>query len=287
MLPATGIVLLLVAPIVVFIARRPGDPLSWVPALSPLDPPALVAHFAGSIPLAVVSLVLLAVSATFALRTLREHGRSAQAWRQGLLWLWLTLPPLLTAVVSLAHPLWVPRYLIVSLPPFLALVVIGLTRLRQPARAGTLLLLAALAVIALSTYYLPRDKNGEDWRAATAHVYSRLQPNDVIWFAASGRPPFAYYAWKQARPPVADLSLAPGGQSGRIHAAQVPTAQITARLDGHDRVWVVLRDRRGRADDATVARRLEVLRRAGFSGDDVRAFGTAIEVQLWSRDDAR
>jgi mannosyltransferase len=287
-LPAAAAVLVLEAPIAVFVARRPGDPLSWVPALSARDLPALLAHFAGSIPLAVAAVVPLAAAASLAVGTLREQGRSPAAWRHGMLWLWLTLPPLVTAVVSLAHPVWVARYLIVSLPAFVGLAAIGLVRLRRPLNVATAALLAVLTLTALVSYYLSSAKNGEDWRSASRYVYGRLQPHDAIWFAPGpGRAPFTYYSWAQDRPPVADLTLAPGGQDGRIHAREIPRTAVRARLLDHVRIWVVRRHEQGGADEPATTRRLAELTRQGFHEVEAGAFGAAVEVQLWSRDSAR
>jgi mannosyltransferase len=282
--PATGLVLLLDLPIALFIARRPGDPLSWVAPLSLRDPPALAAQFAGSIPLAVASLPLLAIAGHLAVRRLRERGRSPATWQHGLLWLWLALPPLVTLVASLAHPLWVPRYLIVSLPAFVALCAIGLARLRGRFRAGVIGLLAGLTLVALAGGYAPDTTNGENWRAASGQVLSRLQARDAVWFVGGdGRAPFAYYAWSAGLPPVADLTLAPAGAGGRIHARELSRALVRAKLAGQERVWLVIRHRRDPAADAGNAWTLTALTQAGFREDEAVSFGSAVEVQSWSR----
>jgi mannosyltransferase len=228
--------------------------------------------------------VLLALAGQVAVRRLRERGRSPATWQQGLLWLWLTLPPLVTLVASLAHPLWVPRYLIVSLPAFVALCAIGLDRLRGRVRAGAIGLLTALTLVALAVSYAPDTTNDENWRAASGHVRSRLQPRDAVWFAGGdGRAPFAYYAWSAGLPPVADLTLAPGGAAGRIHAREVSRALVRAKLAGQERVWLVLRHRHDRAAEAGDAWTVTALTQAGFREDEAMAFGSAVEVQSWSR----
>jgi mannosyltransferase len=283
-LPAATAVLTLDTPIAVFVARRSGDPLSWVPALSVREPPALLAHFAGSLPLAVLFLVPLAGAAGITVRAFREPDTSPARWRQGFLWLWLVIPPLVTAVVSLAVPVWVARYLIVSLPAFLALSAVGLGRMRPRLRTGALVILTALTLTALAFSYAPLTKNGEDWRAASADVYGRLQPDDLIWFApGNNRAPFAYYVWRYDRPPAADLTLAAGGQRGRMHARELSAAEVRARLNDHVRVWVVRRNQRGGAGGAATTRRLHDLAREGFREEEARSFGTSVEVQLWLR----
>jgi mannosyltransferase len=285
-LPPTGLVVVLDLPIALFIARRQGDPLSWVPSLSLRNPPGLVAQFAGSVPLAVASLALLAGAAFVGVRTLRRRGRSLATWQQGLLWLWLALPPVVTLAASLVHPLWVARYLIVSLPAFLALCAIGLSRLRGRLGAGAVALLAGLTLVALGSFYVPETTNGENWRAATAEVQGRLQPRDAVWFVAGdGRAPFAYYTWSRTGPSLVDLTLAPGGTRGRIHARELPRALVLARLSTQERVWLVQRHRRDGADEERNSAPPSALAAAGFHEDETRAFGSAVEVQLWSRDD--
>jgi hypothetical protein len=206
-------------------------------------------------------------------------------WQQGLLWLWLALPPLVTLVASLVEPLWVARYLIVSLPAFLALCAIGLSRLRGRLRTGAIAVLAGLTLVALGSYYVPDMTNGENWRAASAHLRGRLQPRDAVWFVAGdGRAPFAYYTWSRGEPPVVDLALAPDGTRGRIHARELPRALVLARLSTQGRVWLVQRHRRDGAAEQRNTWSRSALTRGGFHRDDSRSFGPTVEVQLWSRE---
>ena len=99
-------------------------------------------------------------------------------------------------------------------------------------------------------------------------------------------PPFAYFTWSRGGPSVVDLTLAPGGTRGRIHAQELPRALVLARLapQEQERVWLVQRHRRDGADEERNTRARSALTCAGFHEDETGAFGPAVEVQLWSRD---
>jgi hypothetical protein len=108
---------------------------------------------------------------------------------------------------------------------------------------------------------------------------------DAVWFVAGdGRAPFAYYTWSRGGPSVVDLTLAPDGTSGRIHARELPRALVLARLSKQEPVWLVQRHRRDGAAEERNTWPRSALTRAGLHEDETRAFGSAVEVQLWSRD---
>lgn len=96
--------------------------------------------------------------------------------------LWL-LPILAFWVITLAVPLFQPRYLIMSLAPYLIMAGLGLLALK---RFHIVLLAAALAALALPTVAALWNVNysteaqKEDWRGAMVYVQDHLRQFDAI-----------------------------------------------------------------------------------------------------------
>jgi len=96
-------------------------------------------------------------------------------------------------VVSQFRPIYHEKYLLFLMPPLFVLIAWAIMRARNTC-AGTVLLVALLALTgsALVVYYTEPD--GEQWREATAYVRAAYQPGDLIIVSPGfyGRP-FSYY----------------------------------------------------------------------------------------------
>ena len=123
--------------------------------------------------------VLPALAATMAL--LAALGlwrlRPARADALVLLIIWLGLPAAL-GVVSLVHPVLLPRYLLWSAPPFFVLAGLGIETLPPPARLAALPAAAAMLLLNLAPYYHAETK--PRWDLAAAHLAARATAGDVI-----------------------------------------------------------------------------------------------------------
>jgi hypothetical protein len=122
----------------------------------------------------------------------------ARTWRWRiliLLALWLVLPLIEIYLLSLAVPLFLDRYVIWVMPPFLALLacgVVALARLWRPLGLVTLGAIIALNLIGLA------GQTGQpikaDFRAAAQFVMAHQRPGDVLVFQIPyNRYTFSYY----------------------------------------------------------------------------------------------
>jgi len=218
--------------------------IAWVPGPTPKSVFLLFEHFAGhSIPL----LVLLSFAVIFAfrsgIRSRRDFPGSRAMWSHLFLALWLFLPILGALLVSLWKPVFVPRFLLVSLPPFLLAAGAGLAEIRRPLlRGSALALIAFFSIFALAGYYQARKA---DWRAATNLVLSEVRPGDsVLFYEASGRLFFDFYRGKTRLGENSLINAYParygmedflrGGEEG-------PTPeQLRSIGENSRRVWLVL-----------------------------------------------
>jgi mannosyltransferase len=151
-------------------------------------------------------------------------------------------PTLLIWLVSQAKPLFVPRFLIWVLAPFILLLVLGFERLPGPRALaiGTAILLVASWVITDGGYI--RDIKSEDPRSATAFVQRRAAVGDVILFEPSwARVVYQHYLVNGRNSP-ADVALAPHGSLedvGDIVARERSAGDVRSAVEQASRVWVV------------------------------------------------
>ena len=89
--------------------------------------------------------------------------------------------PVLTALVSIAEPLFMPRYVLWSTGPFLVLVGAGIGALPRRLGLAAAGLIGAAAVVNLLPYYHTETK--PRWEVAAKVLTERLRPGDVLLVA--------------------------------------------------------------------------------------------------------
>jgi hypothetical protein len=150
--------------------------------------------------LLIVAVNLIAVVPILAFgRDLIRRGRSPELWPLAVIVLWGVIPVLGSFVLSFAFPMFLPRYLIVSVPAIALLTAVGLLRL--PSRllsVGAFATICAVAVAGLGNVLSDRN---EDFRGATAYIQEHATPTDgLIVFRAGGASAYAYYAERDPNP---------------------------------------------------------------------------------------
>jgi len=105
---------------------------------------------------------------------------SLEIWPSYSLAMLMTVVPIAALLVlGQWSAVWVPRYLLLFLPPFLLLLALGIGAMRQSSiAAGAVLLLLALSLYASSGIYGTPQK--EQWRDVAAHIERRLGAQDLI-----------------------------------------------------------------------------------------------------------
>lgn len=123
-------------------------------------------------------------------------GAGAAGLRVSLLLIWLVLPPLMIYGVSLGMPIFTERYLIWTMPAFLALVALGVIALGRVWRPLGPLLLGVIVVLSVSGDISQAGSPiKSDFRAAAQYVTQRMQPGDrLIYQIPYIRYTFTYYA---------------------------------------------------------------------------------------------
>jgi hypothetical protein len=158
----------------------------------------------------------------------KAASRTENGW---LLSLWALAPPLLAFGISFRLPMYVDRYISLSLPPFLLLIALGLVQMRshklvQMAIAGVVL--AAMLGGVGRVYYDTAVYDRADWRGLGAYLEENSGPGDVIalWKYQTLLALFFYY---QGSAPLEPVIIGP----------QVVLPTLPAEVSSH-KTWLVL-----------------------------------------------
>jgi mannosyltransferase len=218
-----------------------------------------------------VYLILCFVALGFAAtRSLRAKS-SSKIWRYAFLVTWLLVPVMCAFAASfLLRPIFVARYLIICLPPFVLLAATSLSSIsRRWIFAVTLVILLILSGRSLLRWYVDYQK--ENWRDATAFILSEAQSGDaVLFYAYFVRYSFEYYLGRSGAPnDFLRLMELASEQSD-------PDLELLEHLpDQHTRVWLVLshdqnprlgRDVQSRLIQSSLERKYTVIQEQGFKG---------------------
>lgn len=178
------------------------------------------------------------------------------------------LPPLLLLTISLAKPLWMPRYVMWSAVPFFVLAGLGIARLPGPRLQFTAAaVMGLLAAVNLGPYYHAETK--PRWDLAARDLMQAVEPGDMVLVPDRG--PIV----------IMDFFL---GREGRSIPAGIWTRDVfaaAAHLQKGGRVWVVS----GKVGQADHTPRKSFDRITGPLGEPVRtiAEGDLITLKLYDR----
>jgi mannosyltransferase len=204
----------------------------------------------------------LAALAAAGLGFWRTWQRTRQDRNRGTLLLitWLAVPIALPALISLGgHPVYNARYAIAASLPFLLFVAAGLYELGDRPRVvlgGILVVAMGAATFANLSWLGPVRPLKHQWREAAAFVEAVRRPEDLILFDADhNETAYAHYAGpSRARGGQPErlrvMPPPPGAPAGHLFAAahaDDPSADVTAAVNAHDRVWMILSDPAPRA----------------------------------------
>lgn len=240
LLPGFAVMGILLAPLILFVLGRNGDQINWIPRPTVGNFVHSVRSLTGeSRGLLLGYAILVAVALAVAYRERRHRDR----WPWVLLVASVAVPVVGSFVVSYAKPIFISRYLIVSLPGLVVLAAAGIVRFR-PRALGALALAAVLILSSRTLRYWYADYKKEDWRSATSFVLERTQPGDAAVFYRPGvRIPFDYYVTRNDRAYPLD-PLFPQARYGRfdlrrdrVRVPDLRALSVSERLA--QRVWLV------------------------------------------------
>jgi mannosyltransferase len=245
-----------VAPLLIFVAKTGAGPIKWIQRPGLRDLATFYEQLAGGTWLVLAAYVVACGVAIAPFRKqLLARSQSWETWRCQFLLLWLLFPVALTALLSLARPVFLGRYMIFCLPAFVTLAAAGLARLRYAwLSTVTVIAMLLLAWQGVSFVYAhdfdnERDASGQ----AVNFILDQNEAGDgIIFHIADTRIAYEFFrslrAGENTASPSFTAQLGPEilfprhgtGLEYRDFTGK-PTAEFVRSLAAnHRRVWVML-----------------------------------------------
>lgn len=242
---AAAVVAVLASPLALFSLLRDEGQVELIPGVTPYRVVSVLGALSGgTIATLLVACALAAVAIAAAVRSRGERCPYA------LVLAWLAVPLVGAALLSLAKPLFLARYLIVMLPPLAILVALGVRALRPRWAVAAVAVALAANLHALAGWYPGEEKEGLDFRSAAAQIAEEGSPRDgIAFYRPSRRLPVEYYLRREdalagAPTPVfptaawGDFDLI-GDYERRVPQSTSWAAFVAPAASRHQRIWLV------------------------------------------------
>jgi len=243
-----------VLPLLAFVGKTGAGPIRWIPKPSAHTLLDYWEHLAGNDGLPLLLLYSAACLAAILPLRGRLFGLAADwdVWRIRFLLIWLFFPVVLTVLLSLARPVFLPRYFIFCLPALIILAAAGVASLRKTWMMA--ICLAAMILFSwqgtVSYYDHDFDLERDGSEAAANYIYDHAQPGDAILFhIAEARIPYAFFVslrgTKDAQHKAANgpeiIFPRHGDHLDYRDVTGNPTSEFLRSVAGkYPRIWVVL-----------------------------------------------
>ena len=231
-------------PIWLFIATTGAGPIAWIPRPHLGDVIGLLKKLSGNAEIALLTLYSVCVLIGLIAGWVAIARRKQDAAGYAVLACWLFVPLVIVLLVSIARPVFAPRYLIIFMPAWIMLAAAGIVALRP--RLLAIPVTAAIVwfgIVGVRSYYkIDFDIGRNDVRSATAYILENSQAHDgIVFYTVSTRFPYDYYAAHTNGAVEPDI-LWPGNNAGvgwhDFMGVPSPT-RVPDFAAGHDRIWVV------------------------------------------------
>ena len=230
LLASGGGIALLSLPAAIFVLTRDIGQIAWVPPPSIRLVHQVATTLTGNGVILLVYTILIVIALSSIAKELARGQPSLERWHAALVLCWFLVPATLLLAVSVVKPLFLPRFLLMSVPASALLAARGLRALRPlwlPLAVTVLLVATSLA--SLRTYY---SKPNEDWRGVTRFILANARPGDAIVLLDQGA--FDYYCFRSGKTVALPVEIKPG----ELPNPALSIYQLVARSQYH-RVWMV------------------------------------------------
>jgi mannosyltransferase len=235
-------------PVWIFIATTGAGPIRWLQRPGLRDLYWFFEEFAGNAgtPLFWLYLACGTLAVIAAGRAWLRSRHSRETWHYAVALAWFLVPVLISLVFSLARPVFLPRYLIVSLPGLVVCAAAGLLSFRQRWMAAPVVaLMVWFALNGVHSYYkLDFDITREDYKKVAAYVIERAQPGDaILFYKGQGRFAYSYYVSHLRAATSRPTIISPGHgdrPEWRDFMGKVTPEVLESATRNYRRVWLVL-----------------------------------------------
>lgn len=263
--------ILLASPLIVLAVLGQRGQVGFLATRPPGVEGVLVNQWFGNPIFAVLAWGLMIVAVGFAIRRWRVKGADRAVSATMFLALWVVVPPLTLALISIVAPSYSQRYVIICTPAIAALLALGireLTRLfPKPHAAIAVAMVVVLACAALPSYLDQRGPTGKDhsdFRRIAQLIDAQAEPGDTVLFDSglrnSRKPRLAFNLYPDSFDGLKDPGLlTPYAETTGLWDVLRPVPETTVSPES-DGVWLAVA-RKGKA--AKIA--LASLQQQGFT----------------------
>jgi uncharacterized membrane protein len=256
----------LLIPMVYFALTRDIGQIGWIWTPDFLDIVKLFNRLAGQggPALLIVYFLPSAAACIYFVRKYFEQRMTFQLWRYTFLLCWLILPVIISFLFSYVKPIFVQRYFIIVIPPLIFFAATGLNLIKKRwLMVGALAIIVSLSCLSLrdlyagqmkEEYYIEDYNLKDDWRGVTNYIIDSARPDDaIVFYHPIIQVGYEYYHNRINAPdnvPAAVYYLAVPGESLNLYylpqklslgkSIPDPDSSIIDRLNGYERVWLVL-----------------------------------------------
>lgn len=242
------LITVLIIPIAFFIVTKDTGQISWIPKPSVYNLKRLFMDLSGDAGTTgyITGFYLLScgIALTHALVTLFTNRRSIDTWRYAFIFFWFGIPIAITFGFSFIKPIFLNKYLIVSLPGLVLLAGIGISLIKDKYCYAVLyILLIFLSINTIFKDYYPKEK--ENFRDSVSYIHSNAQHGDgILIYLHYTTIPFEYY-WQRLGPPRNILDCAYPSKFGQYkylgYHSELTVPYLESLKDKYERIWVYIR----------------------------------------------
>ncbi len=158
-----------------------------------------------------------------------ERASGLERWHYGLVASCALTPVIASLLVSIVKPVFFHRFLILCLPAWILMTVVGVEQVRHHRRR--MLAIAAVCVLSLVSTGISYTRSREDWRGVAQYLMAHAESQDRVLYYE----PIGYFATENYR------SWLAGGQVSRPAPVMVnpPNPDWEQKIAGAARVWLV------------------------------------------------
>jgi mannosyltransferase len=242
---STALFAILVLPVGAFLrANSHNHQLDWVKFPTGAELYGFLVFFTGDggIVMLCLSSAIAGAVVTLLILESRKQNNSAKTFRLGLIALWLFLPPSITLAVSAVKPIFVGRYMAISVPALALVLARGTAMFPLRWRVFSAGLLLAFCAYGVRSYYATAVQSSEDWRSAAWLYSNRVHDGDAIIFNTGlARAVFEYYTTAASNSPLHNVVFPSHGDKMTVMDFEGVPNPILVRYKTRDidRVWTV------------------------------------------------
>jgi mannosyltransferase len=172
----------------------------------------------------------------------KKKTDSREVFSLGFVVVWLFFPLVAMLGISIHRPIFVDRYMTISLPAFALILARVLESMSPKLRVAAFALFVVLSARGVNHYYKTPTDDSEDWRSAAQYYLSHSQPGEMVMFNnGSARAVFEYYIIRDTGSPSRDVMFpAHGDKMTMLDFGGIPNLKfVKFKTKGVNRIWAI------------------------------------------------